>query len=424
MEKTLSLLMFGCIVLSATVLSGQKDRLTFQNAFKSNDLNKIEIKFDKTDWRAALNATHSSVDAAISINEGGQIQVGIAKKGNTSYNNTSDRDKMPLKVNGPGGFNFKLNNNYLDVSMGAREYIGYKLHREFTGIGSGTAPTEVYVNGTFYGLYLAVEDLNRRFYEDNLEGITQRVKANATKAHVHDSKPYSNLFWSGRDPKYYEGHYEIKNGNIRELIDLINVINNDPDEAYRHIDIEQVCKFLAVENYIINKDGIIGELFSHNYELVKRKKDDKWQLVPWDLNLCLGAWNKRSMPKGDEAIDAVAKFPLTSGSNKNALIELIMDKYFSLYHYYYGQLIKKLANGRIVSWAQSYRELIRKSEQRDDKLYDFDLFEKAYTENLNTADGYVTALIPTIEKRYAYLNGLSLDEKFSDKKNALGSPKE
>ena len=415
MKNPLSLLIFSFVILSATILSSQNNQLTFQSAFELNDLNKIEVKFDSSDWRVTLYASNSEVDATLSINEGIHIPVRIARKGNTSKYNTADRDKIPFKVNGPESFNFKLNNNYRDYSMGAREYIGYTLHREFTGIGSSIAPAELYVNGTFYGLYLVVEDINRQFYDDNLGGITQRVKASPTASPVYDGKPYSNLYWLGDNPAHYEGRYEIKKGNIRELVHLIDVITNNPDEAYRHIDIEQVCKFLAVENYLMNIDGIIGEVYSHNYELVKRARDDRWQLVPWDLNLCLGAWTKPSIPQGDEAIEVLTQLPLTSGSTNNALIALIMDEYFFLYHYYYRQLIEKWDDERIVSWAQNYKHILKKSKQKDDKLYDADLFEKAYSENLNTTDGYVTALIPTIEKRYAYVKGLSLDQKFSNK---------
>lgn len=133
------------------------------------------------------------------------------------------------------------------------------------------------------------------------------------------------------------------------------------------------------------------------------------------MNLCLGAWTKPSIPQGDEAIEVLTQLPLTSGSTNNALIALIMDEYFFLYHYYYRQLIEKWDDERIVSWAQNYKHILKKSKQKDDKLYDADLFEKAYSENLNTTDGYVTALIPTIEKRYAYVKGLSLDQKFSNK---------
>ena len=140
-------------------------------------------------------------------------------------------DKIPFKINGPGNFNFKLNNNYRDYTMGAREYLGYKLHQEFTGIGSNVAPVEVFVNGAFYGIYLAIEDLNQKFYDYNLGGISQRVKARPDVTKESRERPYSNLNWLGENSNYYEGSYEIKKGSIQDFIALLDIINNDPGQS-------------------------------------------------------------------------------------------------------------------------------------------------------------------------------------------------
>ena len=280
MNKIVFNLLATILFISFSHLQAQNQTITFENAFKTDDLNKVEINVESSDWRDSLNSNYVFIKANLSINDELKVQVRLARKGNSSKNNTLDRDKIPFKIDGPGSFNFKLNNSYRDYTLGAREYIGYRLHQEYTGIGSKTAPVEVYVNGEFYGLYLAVEDLNRRFYDRNVGGISHRVKASPTTRQVFDRRPYSNLFWLGENPQHYEGRYEVKKGSLGELINLIDVINNFPDEAYKVIDIEQVCKFLAVENYLMNVDGIIGEVYSHNYELVKRIQDDKWQLVP------------------------------------------------------------------------------------------------------------------------------------------------
>ena len=415
MKKKLTLLITILIVLSLYELTAQERTVVFSEAFNLNDLNKVEIDIPLTNWRNSLLTSDFAIDANVSVNGNAVLPVSLSRKGNTSKYNTEDRDKIPFNVDGPDGFNFKLNNNYRDYSAGAREYIGYKLHQAYSGIGSDTAPTEVYVNGEFYGLYLAVEDLNKRFYDKHLEGISQRMKANPTEIEVYDQKPYSNLFWLGSNSSHYEGRYEIKTGSIDELINLIDIINNNPSEAYEHIDIEQVCRFLAVENYLMNVDGIMGEVYSHNYELVKRSRDSKWQLVPWDLNLILGAWSNPSVPKDANTLEVLTQLPLTFGTSNNALVALIMEEYFFLYHYHYRQLLKQVNENQVISWANEYRQMIEKSNQNDDKLYNSNLYKRAYTEDLKTSDGYATGLIPTIKSRSAFLKSLSLDQKFSNK---------
>ena len=114
----------------------------------------------------------------------------------------------------------------------------------------------------------------------------------------------------------------------------------------------------------------------HNYELVKRDYDGKWQLVPWDLNLCLGAWSKPSIALEEDPIGILTQLPLTSGRSNNALIELIMDKYFFLYHYYYRQLMDNIDDKKLISWAENYKSIIESGKNKDNKLYDGDLYKR------------------------------------------------
>jgi hypothetical protein len=402
------------ILLLTAGLNAQKSKVSFSSIFNENQLHKIEISIEKDDWRFALDATGTYEQAQIKIDNHKPIHVQIARKGNTANSNTRARDKFPFKIDGPNGFNFKLNNNYRDYTMGARESMAYRLHREFTGIGSKTAPAEVFVNGEFYGLYLVVEDLNSSFYEENIGEILNRVKGSPTLAGLYQNF-HCNLFWLGENIEFYEDRYELKKGDIKDLITLIDIINNKPDIAYQYIDIDQVCRFLAVENYLINTDGLIGNVFSHNYELVQRESDGKWQIIPWDLNMCLGGWSSPSLVQSETLIDEIVKFPLNEGTENNALVQLILNKYFFLYHHYYIQLLEKYPASKLIDWAHSFRNVLEQSSHTDDKLYEYELFEKSYTEDVKTIDGFVTGLIPTITKRYDFIQSLALAKKFSNK---------
>jgi hypothetical protein len=295
--------------------------------------------------------------------------------------------------------------------MGAREYIAYRMHREFTGIGSNVAPAEVYIDNEFYGLYLVIEDINKAFYGSHVGGVDERIKANPPDE-VSKGTSHSDLFWYGEKLEYYESRYEVKTGVLQNLVDLIDIINNNPGEAYKYIDIDQVCKFLAVDNYLMNTAGIIGEVYSHNYEIVKRKSDGKWQLVPWDLNLCLGGWSQPELVNNDNVIDVVTQLQPTFGAENNGLIALVTENYPFLYHSYYSQVVEKYNGAVLKNWAEEYLNILRQSREIDDKLYDDEFYEKAYTENLNTIDGLVTGLLPTIDKRYAYVQSLDLPSKF------------
>lgn len=319
-----------------------------------------------------------------------------------------------MKVDGPKGFNFKLNNNYKDYTNGAREYLGYRLHREFTGVGCQTAIGEVYFNGEYYGQYAVVEDLNKSFFERALGGVTTRIKSSHTATGILNDRIDSDLKWYGESEVPYSGRYQLKQGQLRDFVSVIDIINNRPKEAYRYLDIEQICKFLAVENYITNKDGIIGNLFSHNYEVVQRASDGKWQIVPWDLNLAFGALALADRQGNYPTRQELASMPIDAGVEKNALVAMIMDRFKTLYVHHYLELLKQYPSSVLVDWVSEFQHMTSESRTRDSKLIPAEKVNKSFTEDIYEIDGYAPGLIPFIEERYTFLENLKLDEAYPD----------
>lgn len=414
-KKWFTTLLFPIILWLPFMSYGQDAAMSFTSQFRVDELNKLMIHIDDTDWRNSLNSKDVYTQAEISINDREPLVVEIARKGNSSDFNTRDRDKIPMKVRGPGGFNFKLNNNYRDGTNGAREYLGYRLHRAFNGLGSQVAVAEVFVNDSFYGVYNIVEDLNRRFFEEHLGGIIYRIKSSASTTGVQNQRLTSDLKWYGKNPEHYRGRYQFKEGQVNDLSALIQVINNEPKQTHHFLDIDQICRFLAVENYIANRDGIIGYLFSHNYEIVKRQRDSLWQLVPWDLNLTFGVLSYPDKDGKYPELEDLATMNLSAGVDKNALIQLILDEYYFLYLHYYRKLLKEFPDTVLIEWCRNFERILQQSEHPDEKLYPLELSSTSFTQSHTSQDGFIPGLIPFIEHRYRYLQSLQLDENYSNR---------
>ncbi len=408
-QKTI--LSIFCFLYAFNWSVGQSE-INFTDVFYLDQLNTIHILFQGEDWRDDLDRFGEFTTAVIHVNNEQAIGGKLARKGNSSNSNTILRDKFPMKFDGPGSFNFKLNNNYRDYTMGAREYLGYKLHKAFTGIGSDVAVADVYINDQYYGMFNIVEDLNKGFYRDKVGLITERVKSSLTATGKLEDKISSNLNWLGEDLELYKGRYEVKDGKLATLVSLIDIMNNSPEEAHNHIDIEQVIRYIVVENYIMNTDGIIGKKYSHNYELIKRATDNKWQLVPWDLNLCFGAFSESLFSEEEIPIDEIVKIHPTLGGENNGLIRLVTEHYRFLYHHLYSKLLWQYPADKLVDWANDFRKIVNSSSEVDDKLYEKDLWRKAYQQNLLAKDGYVPGLIPIIRERYDYLQSINFTEIF------------
>lgn len=400
---------YTLLLIHTVILSwGQEPERSFEAVFDSNGLNKVSIIIADEDWNRLRNEKDVYRPAQININDGTTLSIQIARKGNSSYANTKDRDKMPLKIQGPDNFNFKLNNNYRDCTNGAREYIAYKLHRSFSGIAPLVAVTEVYINGEFYGLFNAVEDLNSQFFLKNVGNISHRIKGSSTKAGLRKNAYKSDLMWYGKDPKRYLGRYEFKRGELSHFIDLLACINHTPEEVYNCIDIDQACRFLAVENYVANKDGIIGTLFSHNYELIRREADGLWQLIPWDLNLTFGALSYPDIDGNYPTLEKLASLEMTAGYEKNALIHTIVDEYKEQYYHQYQSLIYQYPDTVLISWVRDFKDIISRSNNADTKLYPMEIINTTFEEGHHTHDGYIPGLIPFIRARYDHVIALDL----------------
>ena len=79
------------MIIYSIDLNGQNKSETFQSAFDENHLNKIDILFDQADWKESLLINDTELETTISINGKFQMPVKIARKGNSSINNTLNR---------------------------------------------------------------------------------------------------------------------------------------------------------------------------------------------------------------------------------------------------------------------------------------------------------------------------------------------
>lgn len=75
---------------------------------------------------------------------------------------------------------------------------------------------------------------------------------------------------------------------IQELIVDMHAARDEGDPALRaflseHFDVDLMLNYLAVMNYLAPFDDMF-----HNYWFYRRLSDNKWILLPWDLDLTMG----------------------------------------------------------------------------------------------------------------------------------------
>ena len=150
--------------------------LGYEDYFDASSLMRVDVTVDADDWQSmldsAMNETYIECDVA--LNGERVSSVGIRCKGNSSLSMTED-ERYSFKIDFSeyvkkqtfhGLDKMVLNNTQSDNTF-IKEYLSYYLLNR-AGVKTPLfAMAEIYVNGEYWGLYLAVECIEDSFIERN-----------------------------------------------------------------------------------------------------------------------------------------------------------------------------------------------------------------------------------------------------------------
>ncbi|TAL70765.1 MAG: hypothetical protein EPN82_01335 [Bacteroidetes bacterium] len=177
---------------------------------------------------------------------------------------------------------FNFNAEYGDKSY-MRQYLSARIMRE-SGMQCFNATfARLYINGEYYGLYLMIEQVGKRFLRDR--GLND--EGNLYKASLQNLSCLSK--WDnielGWEKKTNEGQ------GTEDLAELIRKLDVEPDSTFYNLtheifDYNQMINFLALNIVISNTSTYYHNYFMYN-DMYGTKK---WYILPWDMDKTLGAW--------------------------------------------------------------------------------------------------------------------------------------
>ena len=260
--------------------------------YEKDSLRTININFYNSDFNSILDSTFYSnplyrLPAEVIFNNTILDSVAIRYKGNSSYIKCSSILKKPynLDINDiivgqtlMGYKKIKLSNSWFDPTF-LKELLATKIYQRYLPTYE-TNLMKVYTQGNYTGLYLNQEAINKQFLEKH---FSEKDGA-FFKCDPIDMSTYSpNLKFLGQDSSLYYNSYELKSDNgWSSLINLIDVLNNNPSNLENVLNVDRVLWYFAVNQVVMNYDTYnIGS--PHNYYLYQTK-DDLFQIIPWDLS--------------------------------------------------------------------------------------------------------------------------------------------
>ena len=177
-----------------------------------------------------------------------------------------------------GRRDLNLKASFLDASL-IREEVGTRLF-EAIGVASfEVRPIHLGVNGVHLGVFNEAEEIDERWLavrDRDTGGDLFKAEANMTVL---------------ANPALYETLYEKETNEATghaALIQFINFLSAPPTPSFvadlaNIFDVDAYLSYLAVTAWTANSDSL-----SHNYYLHQDLSLDRWEVLPWDIDVSLG----------------------------------------------------------------------------------------------------------------------------------------
>lgn len=265
-----------------------------QHVFVEDKVVDVNITIADEDFQDMLDHASDEEYHSATVDYNGKTitNVGIRTKGNLSLRSVvqmDDSDRYSFKLsfdeyisgqNLYGLDKINLNNNYSDASY-MREFLAYEMS-EMLGLPTPKHSfVRIYVNDTYKGLYLAVEQVDDQFIETHYEDTTGTLYKGLMTGSGSD------LQWIDDDADSYTG-LDVKSESQDKdaLINMLDKLNHDSKTPYTdYLDVDSILEYLTLNVVTNNTDSYIGGN-KQNYYLYEHS--GVFSMIPWDYNMAFG----------------------------------------------------------------------------------------------------------------------------------------
>ncbi|MBK8144786.1 MAG: CotH kinase family protein [Bacteroidetes bacterium] len=343
--------------------------------FNMTYIHTIHITFPYPAFYDSLlnsKATDTYLKVAVQFNNESYIDVGIKAKGNSSFNNPSQKKSFKLDFNefvqgqdihGLKKLNF--NNAFKDPSF-MREKISNDFLIDHGIPAPRTTYCNVYLNNQLWGLYTIVEEIDDEFCQHWF---------NSNDGNLFKGDPHGDLKWKGSNQQsLYETEYELKNNSgandWSDLISLIDIINNTPAATLQssldpRFNTETFMKQWAAMNMFSSLDAYIGS--GHNYFIYHDTISNKFQWIAWDNNEAFGSFKNNLSSAQLINLDM---YYLSNPSSRPLCNNMLLNaNYKAMYQSAYCELKNDFTNNYFDPKIDSLKNSIQQSVYNDPKKF-------------------------------------------------------
>jgi CotH kinase protein/Lamin Tail Domain/Secretion system C-terminal sorting domain len=420
-KKIFLLLFFTPLSISA---------LLAQDFYDSTRIQEIRLYFSQANWRTILNTNAAAatepyaIARRVVINGVSFDSVGAKFKGNSSFKAANKKNPLHIELDNvknqdyQGYKDIKLANVFADPSF-VREALSYELMQSYADLPRANF-ANVWINDTLQGLYTNTEAITKSFGRRHFfseSGNNTFVKGNAPQQ--NGGSP--SLVYLGVDSSLYQKSYEINSTyGWKELVHLIDTLNNKPAEIEKILDVDRALWMHAFNILFVNLDSYTGG-FTQNYYLWR---DDNRRFSPiiWDLNMAFGSFTNIGAGAGGgtgaDSLSLAKLNPFTHEANaaKPLIAKLFSNARYRKMHIAHIRTMAKEAfkTGKYLTRGLQMQQLIDAAVQQDiNKFYTYAQFKSnLYYSGVGGAggpgQGNVTGIVSLMENKIKYLDTLAI----------------
>ena len=213
--------------------------------------------------------------------------IGFRLRGNTSRVSAKKSFKIDFNhfMSGRDFYGLEklnLNGEHNDPSI-IRSKLCWDMFQRIGMSSSRAAHAEIYINGSYYGLYVSVEHIDDSFLSRNYENDNGNLWKCLWPA---------DLTYRGDQPEdyhpYFDDHrpYELKTNedeyDYGKLARLIRIIDQSPDSLDLVLDVKEVLQYFAMNIIVGGWDD--HRFLRNNYYLYHDPSDDLIHWLPFDYD--------------------------------------------------------------------------------------------------------------------------------------------
>lgn len=271
---------------------------TADDLFSDQALQRIDLWVNTRDWYLMRARPESSLYYPANLKWNGitVTNVAIRMKGTASRSPVKPALRVDFNRYATGrtflGLTaISLNNLWQDAS-GLRELLAMKTYRTLGLPASRMAPVALYVNNTYAGFYLVVEEIEEPF-------LARAFGESSGYLFEYKWVSYYYFDYLGADLEPYAAMYEPKTreteskGSLYLPVEtMIRIVNQASDEDFSSavspsLDLDAFMRLTAAQAAVAEPDGVLGGWGMNNHFLYRPGGPGPHRFIPWDASIAL-----------------------------------------------------------------------------------------------------------------------------------------